>query len=136
MIYDNKRAKIDRLTADDLAYFNAAVHAVAAAVIVGSSDDREMRVAAGLLNELQNRHGLPNLQDAIDPGAEVGLLIMDLQALDEDRWRMDVARARKVTSEQAPPLGNLNFVLATVYSSADGRTCPISRVRRSTSPAR
>ncbi len=87
----------------------AATHLVADVVIDRDDDDRRRCLIAGYLNELHQRHGLPLLPNAVDPSAEVGLLIMDLQPLGNGRWQMDVARARKATSEQAPSFWELEL---------------------------
>ena len=107
-IYDEERTLIDTVTSTEIQSFAAAAHILAELVIDQADDDRRASIAAWSVNELQARHGLPDLP-ATDPNAARRRLVMNLDVLDDDLLRLDTTLAREVIDGQAPSVGDLEL---------------------------
>ena len=100
-VHDDHGVATDTVSADEVAAFAAAVHAVAEMVIDGTADTRRMGIAEWYLDRLQERHGLP-IFGARDVTAGTRLLIVDLR--DEDGFLvLEMAAPREIVAGQEVP---------------------------------
>jgi hypothetical protein len=102
-IYDDAGSQIDQVTGAEVAAFTGAVHVSAELVIASSDDSRRVALVAWYLNEMQARHGLGMVADALDPAAGTRLAKLDLSSVGEGTWRLNVGRLREVIEGQPSP---------------------------------